>query len=80
MEKINETVKNDITSKFPEIIQEQTPKYNKSFNYLGLTYDTKLVPQEKSFMQQYYKSFILIFVLLILVFLIKKTVIRKSKL
>ena len=37
MEKINEIVKSDITSKFPEIIQDQTPKYNKAFTYLELS-------------------------------------------
>lgn len=37
MEKINEIIKNDITSKFPEIKQDQTPKYNKAFNYLELS-------------------------------------------
>ena len=36
MEAINEEIKAHLLEKFPEIIQDQTPKYNKAFEALGI--------------------------------------------
>jgi hypothetical protein len=38
MEKINDDIKVDLLNEFPSIVQDQTPKYNKSANLLGIDY------------------------------------------
>jgi hypothetical protein len=38
MEKINDDIKADLLHEFPSIVQDQTPKYNKSANLLGMDY------------------------------------------
>ena len=38
MEQINEIIKSDILNRFPSIKQDQTPKYNKAANALGVSY------------------------------------------
>jgi hypothetical protein len=43
MEKITSDIKSDLMAKFPSIKQDQTPKYNKSANALGI--DIKKIKQ-----------------------------------